>query len=111
MDKKEKASLFQSRLIVIAVVILLFITVLAFFFGENGIFEIIRIQKNIRDLEDHLDELEKEKSRLSAEIKYLKENPQALEKHAREKLWLMKKNEKVVILPAEKEKKSNKKKK
>ncbi len=42
-----------------------------------------------------------EKRKLTREIELLRENPMALEKKARESLWLMKKNEKVVVLVQE----------
>ena len=41
--------------------------------------------------------------KLTREIELLRDNPLALEKKARENLWLMKKNEKVVVLVKDKE--------
>ncbi|MGB2843389.1 MAG: septum formation initiator family protein, partial [Candidatus Aminicenantaceae bacterium] len=41
--------------------------------------------------------LEKEKKKLEREIEELKNNPKAVEKKAREKLWLMKPDEVVII--------------
>jgi cell division protein FtsB len=71
---------------------------MAFIFGDRGLLEIIKTQKQIRVLKQTIKELESEKSKLSEEIDMLRENPLALEKKAREKLWLMKKNEKVIVL-------------
>jgi cell division protein FtsB len=90
-------------------VLFIFILILAFFFGEGGILEIIKSRSKIESLKDDIQALEKEKASLLKEIEDLKKNPMALEKKAREKLWLMKKNEKVVVIVKDKEneKKSN----
>jgi len=70
---------------------------MAFIFGDRGLLEIIKTQKQIKTLQQTIKELESEKLRLTKEIDMLRENPLALEEKAREKLWLMKKNEKVVV--------------
>jgi cell division protein FtsB len=76
---------------------------MAFVFGDRGLLEIIKTQKQIIALQQTIKELESEKLKLSKEIDMLRENPLALEKKAREKLWLMKKNEKVIVLVKKKE--------
>ena len=80
----------------------LFILILAFIFGDRGIVEIIKTQKQIKTLQRTIKDLELEKQKLTKEIELLKENPLALEKKARENLWLMKKNEKVIVLVKDK---------
>ena len=79
-------------------VFFLLILIMAFIFGDRGLLEIIKTQKQIKILQQTIKELESEKLKLSKEIDLLRENPLALEKEAREKLWLMKKNEKVIVL-------------
>jgi cell division protein FtsB len=79
-------------------VFFLLILIMAFIFGDRGLLEIIKTQKQIKALQQTIAELESEKLKLSKEIDLLRENPLALEKEAREKLWLMKKNEKVIVL-------------
>ncbi len=81
----------------------LLILIMAFIFGDRGLLEIIKTQKQISSLKQTLKELESEKARLTKEIEMLRENPLALEQPAREKLWLMKKNEKVIVLVKGKE--------
>jgi cell division protein FtsB len=76
----------------------LLILIIAFIFGDRGLLEIIKTQRQIKLLQQTIKELESEKLKLSKEINLLRENPLALEKKAREKLWLMKKNEKVIVL-------------
>ena len=97
MNKKE-TSLFQSRGMALLLVFFLLILIMAFIFGDRGLLEIIKTQKQIKALQQTIKELESEKLKLSKEIDLLRENPLALEKEAREKLWLMKKNEKVIVL-------------
>ena len=90
------------------VALFIFILILAFFFGEGGVVEIIGTQRKIEKLKEAISELEKERDALIKEIRELKKNPLALEKKAREKLWLMKKNEKVVVIVKEKDNKEKK---
>jgi len=97
LNKKEN-SLFQSRGMALLLAFFLLILIMAFIFGDRGLLEIIKTQKQIKALQQTIKELEAEKSRLSGEIEKLRENPLALEEKAREKLWLMKKNEKVIVL-------------
>jgi cell division protein FtsB len=91
------------------VVLFIFIVILAFFFGEGGIVEIIRSRSKIEELRMTIAQLEKERDTLLKEIEELKKNPMALEKTAREKLWLMKKNEKVVVIIKNNDKKNGEK--
>ncbi len=108
--RKNDETFLKSRGLVILVLIMIFILVLTFFFGDSGIVEILRSQEKIAELKSDIELLERKKSLLKREIAELEKNPMALEKKAREKLWLMKKNEKVIVLMKDKkdEKKSNK---
>ena len=108
--KKEKndETFLKSRGLIILILMFLFILVLTFFFGDSGIIEILRSQDRIAELRLDIEGLEKKKVLLEREIGELEKNPLALEKKAREKLWLMKKNEKVIIV-LDKKDKNNKK--
>jgi cell division protein FtsB len=97
LNKKEN-SLFQTRGMALLLAFFLLILLMAFVFGDRGLLEIIKTQKEISALKRTIRELEAEKAKLSKEIEMLRENPLALEQKAREKLWLMKKNEKVIVL-------------
>jgi cell division protein FtsB len=100
--RKKENSLLQSRGLALLLFFFLFILVLAFVFGDRGIVEIVKTQKQIKELQLTIRNLEAKKQKLSREIELLRENPLALEKKARENLWLMKKNEKVVVLVKDK---------
>lgn len=108
MKKSKTEETFpKSRGLVILVLTLLLILVLTFFFGDSGVFEILRSQDKITELKSDIEKLEKKKKLLKQEIEELEKNPLALEKKAREKLWLMKKNEKVIILMKDKKDKKS----
>ncbi|HEX7502794.1 MAG TPA: septum formation initiator family protein, partial [Acidobacteriota bacterium] len=102
-NRRKENSLLQSRGLALLLFFFLFILVLAFVFGDRGIVEIVKTQRQIKDLQLTIRSLEAEKQKLTREIELLRENPLALEKKARENLWLMKKNEKVVVLVKDKE--------
>ena len=89
---------FRSKGFLLLLTLFMFILILAFFFGEGGIIEIIKARTRIEVLRRDIAKLEEERDALLKEIEELKKNPLALEKKAREKLWLMKKNEKVVVI-------------
>jgi cell division protein FtsB len=91
-------------------VLFVFIIIMAFFFGEGGIIEIIKSRSRLEELRRDISELEKERDALLKEIRELEKNPWALERKAREKLWLMKKNEKVVVIVRDKSKEKEKEK-
>ncbi|MDD8013657.1 MAG: septum formation initiator family protein [Acidobacteriota bacterium] len=106
-NRRRENSLLQSRGLALLLVFFLFILVLAFVFGDRGMVEIIRTQKEIKALQSTIQELEMQKQKLTREIEMLRNNPLALEKKARENLWLMKKNEKVLVLVKEKKEASH----
>lgn len=108
--KNEKWHFFKSRGLFLLITLIILILALAFFFGDSGILEIIKVRRQIAELRETVNQLEKEKERLTKEIEELKNNPMALEKKAREDLWLMKKNEKVVVIVRDKNKKEEEKK-
>ena len=80
------------------IIFFLFILLMTFFFGDRGIIEIIRTKKEIRALKESIVELQAQKRSLTTDVQELRDNPLALEREAREKLWLMKKNEKVIVI-------------
>jgi cell division protein FtsB len=98
LNKLNKIPFLKSKGFLVLVVLFIFILILAFFFGEGGIVEIIHSRSKIEDLRKTIAQLENERDALLKEIEELKKNPMALEQKAREKLWLMKKNEKVVVI-------------
>lgn len=68
------------------------------FFGKKGYMDIVRTRKTLRALEAEFKTLEEQKGKLELEIRELTVNPRAVEEEARRKLWLMKPDEKVIVL-------------
>ena len=68
------------------------------FFGKKGYMDIVRTRKTLRALEAEFKTLEEQKSKLELETRELAVNPRAVEEEARRKLWLMKPDEKVIVL-------------
>jgi len=105
-EKKGKAH-FRKRLIIVALSFLFFILFIASFFGKNGLIEMYRSKKKHDALVMEVEQLQNEKAKLEREIEELEKNPKAVEKTAREKLWLMEPDEFVII---KKDKEAEKKK-
>ncbi len=68
------------------------------FFGKKGYMDIVRTRRALRALEAEAKALEARKAELETEIRELERNPRAVEEEARRKLWLMKPDEKVIVL-------------
>lgn len=68
------------------------------FFGKKGYMDIVRTRRSLRSLEAEFRKLEEKKDQLETEIRELAANPGAVEEEARRKLWLMKPDEKVIVL-------------
>jgi len=99
MEKKERSNLsFRKKLVVAGLSFFFLVLLTASFFGKKGLIEIYQAQREYKDLVQKMERLEKEKTRLEKEIKELERNPKAVEKKAREKLWLMKKDEIVLVI-------------
>ena len=76
---------------------LLFVLLITSIFGTKGLIEIYRTRKSYAALLQDIERLQKEKARLEKEISELLNNPKAVDKTAREQLWLMPPDEKVIV--------------
>jgi cell division protein FtsB len=79
--------------------LLLVVFLISTLFGKKGILEIRRARKGYQSLLLEKQRLEEQRLMLQREIKALQENPQAVEREAREKLWLMRPDEIVIVNP------------
>lgn len=95
--KESKASQGFRKLWVAAVALFFFVLLIASFFGERGWIELYRAQRKKEALKQQIVNLEKIKRDLEREIEDLKKNPIAVDEKARDKLWLMKPDEVVII--------------
>lgn len=95
MDKK--GTTIKRKIILTSVGFLFLVLLITAFFGKKGLLEIYQAKKNYKTLLQEIESLKGEKSRLEREIEELGKNPRAVDKEAREKLWLMKPDEKVIV--------------
>jgi cell division protein FtsB len=89
-----------KRIGVLGMVFILFVLLIAAIFGRKGFIEIIRVRHHHAALVQEIERLKDEKARLEKEIADLEKNPAAVEKEAREKLGLIKPDEKVIFRKA-----------
>lgn len=95
-DERKTPSL-RRRLVLAAIVFFFFVLIISSLFGKKGLIEIYQAKKKYRALQEEIQKLEEAKSRLLREIEELETNPQAVDKEARQKLWLIKPEEKVIV--------------
>ena len=104
--KNKGEGFFSSKGFLLMVILIVFILILSFFFGDSGFLDIRSKKQNIQTAQSEIERLKEERDQLAEEVEELENDPLALERTARERLWLMKKNEKVIVLidPKEQEK-------
>ena len=96
MNEKKPGAIWK-KIGIFAIGFLLIVILITTVFGKKGLLEIARVRKIQADLVRDIETLKKEKARLEREIESLKNDPRSVDKEAREKLWLMKPDEKVII--------------
>jgi cell division protein FtsB len=96
--KKKKSNSFKNKFLLCLIGFLVLIFIISSLFGEKGLIEIYKLRKEYKNLQKEIELLKKEKISLERELQELKNNPEAVEEEARTKLWLMKPEEKVIVL-------------
>ncbi|MGQ9673851.1 MAG: FtsB family cell division protein [Candidatus Aminicenantales bacterium] len=91
----------RRKLILAGIGFFFLVLLISSFFGKKGLIEIYRARKNYQSLLEEVKQLEEKKGRLEREIEELEKNPLAVDREAREKLGLIKPDEKVIILKKE----------
>jgi cell division protein FtsB len=98
MPSEERHPTSLRRKLALAAVAFFFLVILiSSLFGKKGLIEIYRAKSNYEALLQEIRSLEARKSQLQKEIEALQNDPRAVEKEAREKLWLIKPDEKVIV--------------
>lgn len=90
---------FRKRIFILGIACLFLIMVVTSVFGKKGVMDIHRARQRLAELQAETLKLQQQKARLEAEIHELETNPRAVEKEARERLWLIKPGEKVIVVP------------
>jgi cell division protein FtsB len=98
MTREDRKGASLRRKILLAAAGFFFLVLLiSSLFGKKGLIEIYKARRDYEILLQEVKRLEAEKGRLEGEIEDLKNNPQAVEREAREKLWLIRPDEKVIV--------------
>jgi cell division protein FtsB len=98
MPKREKNGFsFPKKLLVAGLTFLSLVLVIASFFGKQGWIEIYKTKKNKNSLQQEVDHLTRKRNQLMRDIWELQNNATAVELKAREKLWLLDPEEKVIV--------------
>jgi len=95
--EKRRGTSLRRRLVLSAVVLFFLILLISSLFGKKGLIEICKARKNYAALLEDIKALEAKKIQLLKDIQALQRDPAAVEREAREKLWLMKPDEKVIV--------------
>ncbi|HCS48877.1 MAG: hypothetical protein A2V45_07345 [Candidatus Aminicenantes bacterium RBG_19FT_COMBO_58_17] len=95
-EERKKVSL-RRKLALAAVAFFFLVILISSLFGRKGLIEIYRAKSNYEALLQEIRSLEVRKTQLHKEIEALQNDPRAVEKEAREKLWLVKPDEKVIV--------------
>ncbi len=95
--EERRGSSLRRKLLLAGIAFFFLVLIISTLFGRKGLIEIYRARKNYEALIEEIKKLEVRKSQLEREIEDLQRNPEAVEREAREKLWLMKPDEKVII--------------
>jgi len=90
---------FRKKVFVLGILCLFLVMVVTSIFGKKGFMDIHRARQRLAILDVQSRKLQQEKAKLETEILELKNDPRAVEKEARDKLWLIKPGEKVVVVP------------
>ena len=95
--KKKSVPAIRKRIILLGigfVILAIFVTVL---FGKKGYMDILQARKRYAALEEERTAMERQRAFLEWEIERLKTDPSAVEKAAREKLWLVRPDEIIIV--------------
>lgn len=95
----------RRKILLGGIIILLFVLILSTFFGKKGLLQIREARRLQFELQAEIARLKKEKEKIEKEVEELRNKPVMVEEEARKKLWLIKPEEKVLILPRSKDKK------
>ena len=90
---------FRKKVLGLGLACLFLVMAVTTIFGKKGVMDIHRARQRLAGLESEARRLGQDKTRLEAEIRALEANPRAVEKEARDKLWLIKPGEKVLVVP------------
>ncbi|MBN1271814.1 MAG: septum formation initiator family protein [Candidatus Aminicenantes bacterium] len=94
---KEKKNRVRKKIMIGSIGFIFLVLIITTFFGKKGLFEVYRAKKRQNDLVEEIEKMREREKVLKEEIELLEKDPKAVEKKAREKLWMMKSDEIVIV--------------
>jgi len=103
---RRSGGLFENKVAWISGAIILLVLFQMFVMRDEGLYSLLQLKQEIKDMETHISRLEMEKTELESERDRLLNDPDYLEKIARERFRMAKPGEKVfhVIIESKKPK-------
>ncbi len=92
---RRSGGLFENKVVWISGAIILLILFQLFVLRDEGVYSLMELKQEIRDMENHITRLEMEKAELASDRDRLLNDPDYLEKIARERFRMAKPGEKV----------------
>ena len=92
---RKSGGLFENKVAWISGAIILLIIFQIFVMRDEGLYSLLQLKQEIRDMESHISRLEIEKAELESERDRLLNDPDYLERIARERFRMAKPGEKV----------------
>jgi len=92
---RKRGGLFENKVAWISGAIILLIIFQIFVMRDEGLYSLLQLKKEIKDMEAHISRLEIEKAELESERDRLLNDPDYLERIARERFRMAKPGEKV----------------
>jgi cell division protein FtsB len=84
---------------IIALVVLCAVLIVNEIFGQHGIVALRRQKRDMKSLEQRIQQLQRDNVQLEMQINALKSDPKTIEKRAREQLHMARPNERIYVLP------------
>ncbi len=94
-SNRKSGGIFENKVAWISAAIILLILVQIFVMRDEGLYSLLRLKQEIKDMESHITRLEIEKAELESERDRLLNDPDYLERIARERFRMAKPGEKV----------------
>ncbi len=94
-SSRKSGGLFENKVAWISGAIILLIIFQIFVMRDEGLYSLLQLKQEIRDMESHISRLEIEKAELESERDRLLNDPDYLERIARERFRMAKPGEKV----------------
>lgn len=96
-EPRPAGASFRRKLFTIVLGFILLVILTTSFFGKKGVMDLRRARRELAELKIEAERLRGDRERLRKEIAELERDPKAVELEARDKLGLVRPDEKVVV--------------